>query len=409
MKTHPPSLDTLDPMRIPDFWRPTLSGADAVRSVAGSGALAVLLLLMARNLDMSHLFTEIAGMGSSPMTQSWAPAALTAWSVVAAVVLSVTKVFPRPTCAVLPGLLLLNLVLFKTGYSALIVTCWAMLHLGRYAPQKWRTPAWIAAVAGVAVSVFVRSSAILREEFILQVNFFVVSLLVLGFFWMVGASRRRRDMEFESLQAKAELAAITERTRIAREMHDIIAHSLTGVIAQADGGRYIAAKHPEKATEALETIAATSRSALAQMRELLSVLRESSSLDDGSLTPAPGLDAIPHLIRDSERSGLQVTYRETGERRNLDPTEQLTVYRIIQESLTNVMKHSGPVETSVTLTWMRRDLVIVVHNAPGKGPGGGSGRGITGMMERVSLHGGALATDSTDGFTVTARIPVKQK
>lgn len=394
-------------MTLPDFWRPALTGSAAVRSVLGNAALAFVLLLMARNMDLAY---DIA-LGSQ-YEGLFMQVSLTVWCVFAGLVLAFTRVFPRPTSVILPALLLVNLAAFLTGYTAIVVTCWTMLHLGRYAPPKWRRPAWLAVIAGVAVSVFFRSEELLRADIVLAVNFYVVSLLVLGFFWMVGTFRRRRDQEMEALHAKAELAAISERTRIAREMHDIIAHSLTAVIAQADGGRYIAAKDPAKATEALETIAATSRSSLAQLRELLSVLRDNDSLPDASThpdtTPTPGLDAIPQLVRDSENAGLSVTVTEEGERRNLDAISQLTVYRIIQESLTNALKHAGRVDVFVSLTWTKRALKITVHNAPGvSGTVEGAGRGIVGMRERVSLHGGSLDIDDTDGFTVTAWIPVK--
>ena len=394
-------------MTLPDFWRPALTGGAAVRSVVGSAALAFLVLLMARNLDLAYdiaLGSQYEGL----FMQVW----LTVWCVIAGIALALTGVFPRPMTVILPALLLVNLITFMTGYTAIVVTCWTMLHLGRYAPPKWRRPAWLAAVTGVAIAVFFRSEELLRTDLILSANVLVVSLLMLGFFWMVGASRRRRDQEMESLHAKAELAAISERTRIAREMHDILAHSLTAVIAQADGGRYIAAKDPAKATEALETIAATSRSSLAQLRELLSVLRDNDSLPDASThpdtTPIPGLDAVPQLVRDSESAGLTVTFTEEGDRRDLDAISQLTVYRIVQESLTNALKHAGRVDVFVSLTWTKRALKITVHNAPGvSGNVEGAGRGIVGMRERVSLHGGSLDVDDTEGFTVTAWIPVK--
>ena len=270
-----------------------------------------------------------------------------------------------------------------------------------------------------------------------------IALLVLGFFWLLGVNYRRRDEELASLRDRAELAAIAERTRIAREMHDIVAHSLTAVIAQADGGRFIAAKHPDKAVEALENIAGTARDSLGQMRQLLSVLRDpagmgpGSPLDDGTVgpssaavpeashTPMPGLDAVPQLIAEATRSGLRVAFSETGTRPAVGATTQLTIYRIVQESLTNAVKHAGPVAVDVTIAWGKRDCTVTVRNDEGplsRDAGGaaagtrkwrgadmaktGGGRGITGMRERVALHGGTLdIDDAPGGFTVTATLP----
>ncbi|WP_305092216.1 sensor histidine kinase [Prescottella sp. R16] len=224
-----------------------------------------------------------------------------------------------------------------------------------------------------------------------------------------GLSERARLLELERAQ-EAELAAIGERTRIAREMHDIVAHSLTVVIAQADGGRYGGAKDPQAALDALETIASTGRQALTDMRGLLSVLREDRPREFSAL---PGADDVGGLVEDLRRGGLAVDLEVSGERRDLPVGTGLTVYRIVQESLTNVLKHAGPgAHARVEMSWGERELDLVVTD---DGRGGAAalvdaspgGQGVIGMKERAGLHGGALAAGPVagGGYRVHGRLP----
>lgn len=194
-------------------------------------------------------------------------------------------------------------------------------------------------------------------------------------------------------------------------MHDIIAHSLSAVIAQADGGRYAARSDPAVGVRALETISSTSRSALADMRGLLGVLRGDG--DDETTGPL-GVRDLPALVATERGHGADVTLVELGDTTDLPPALDLTVYRIVQESLTNARRH-GPLcgITRVTLSCEHSLLSVTVDNAapagaarvsPGRGPGG---RGILGMRERAALHGGTLDAHRTQGgFRVTARLPL---
>ena len=294
----------------------------------------------------------------------------TVWVVAAWAVISARRIWPRTVTIALPVLLAVHLAVLPTGYAAFVVTAFAMYHLGRYAPRRWFVPAWVAVVAGTVAALMLKGDYLVVDP-VIGLFLSPVSFAVLGFFWMLGLNGRRRDRELMALRDRAELAAIAERTRIAREMHDIVAHSLTAVIAQADGGRYIAAKHPDKAVEALENIASTARSSLGQMRQLLSVLRDpddfsgvppsppgtpsapgapsvpgaaghvpadaasssASSSDSSSghasstraagtaeFAPMPGLDALPQLVAEATRSGLRVTYTENGRRPDVGAT-----------------------------------------------------------------------------------------
>ena len=209
--------------------------------------------------------------------------------------------------------------------------------------------------------------------------------------------------------AEAELAAAAERARIAREMHDVVAHTLSVVVAQADGGRFAAATDPDAALRTLETIAEVSRSALTEMRALLGVLRDSDG--EAAMGPQPSLDDIPTLVATMRDGGLNVSFVTTGTPRPLPIGAGLTIYRVAQEGLTNVLKHAGPAPTAyVQLAWEAADVSLTVSD-DGRGAaarGDGSGTGIVGMRERVTLFGGTLSAGprAGGGFLVRARLPL---
>ncbi|AGF72742.1 sensor histidine kinase [Corynebacterium halotolerans] len=228
--------------------------------------------------------------------------------------------------------------------------------------------------------------------------------LVLGFFWMVGLQIRRRRSDYRALQEKAELAGVVERTRIAREMHDIVAHSLSGVIALADGARFAAAKDPQVAVDTLATISDTSRQALKQMRGLLSVLREDTGRD---LQAAPGAAELGALIDDARRSGLDVRVTGLAEIPAELPTlNQFTLYRIIQEMLTNMLRHASEPMGTIGVTVKGKNLTVRASNPAVEPPGDTAGFGLVGMRERGRAHGGRLRQELRAGrFTVTAEVP----
>ncbi len=250
--------------------------------------------------------------------------------------------------------------------------------------------------------------------------------LVLGFLtavlfaiWALGGMRRLRIRDEARLEERAHLleseaeqqlrlAASAERARIAREMHDVVAHSLSVTISQADGGRYAAQHTPEAAITALETISATGRQALADMRALLGVLRDDSTQQ---LTPQPDTEAIKDLVEQVRGSGLTVQLEVLGEPILLPPGPGLAAYRIVQESLTNVLKHAGPEVTAwVRLAWLSEALEIRVED-DGRGaaatPATPGSQGLIGMRERATLYGGQLEAGPRQGggFGVRAYLP----
>ncbi|WJV51365.1 sensor histidine kinase [Streptomyces flavofungini] len=200
---------------------------------------------------------------------------------------------------------------------------------------------------------------------------------------------RARQLEVERDQ-QARLAAAAERTRIAREMHDIIGHNLSVITGLADGGKYAAARSPERAAQALDAISSTSRQALAELRRLLDVLREEAA-ETAELAPQPALTDLGRLIDGVRAAGLPVRSTFHGRADAVPQGQQLTVYRVVQEALTNTLKHAGPGATATVEVSYTTDGVSVSVTDTGQGgtPSEG-GRGLTGMRERTALYAGRL-------------------
>lgn len=338
---------------------------------------------------------------------TWVGYAATAVVVVAIIV---QRTYPEPGVVLAAlGLAVLSINLggaLFVSYGLVMYEAWFIsAHLPR------RRALWlavlrlgsVAAIAGLFWSVYVIPTDGLAAFLLLGAGFALLSSVLMA---VLGAGTRLRWQKVADLTARAELAALTERTRIAREMHDIIAHSLTAIIVQADGGRYAGRSDPDKALRALETISVTGRQSMAQMRSLLSVLR---SDDQRSRDVVPGIDNIADLITTAERDNLTVDVQETGERGTVSEAFGLATFRIVQECLTNVLKHAGPTAVTVRLAWQPRQLDIRVDNAPGQGllePVNEPGRGLRGIAERAVVHGGYArwgpSTVYEKGFAVHA-------
>ncbi len=222
---------------------------------------------------------------------------------------------------------------------------------------------------------------------------------------------RARRLEVERDQ-QARLAAAAERTRIAREMHDIIGHNLSVITGLADGGSYAAAKSPERAAQALDAIGTTSRQALAELRRLLDVLREDTPAA-ADRAPQPTLTDLDHLIDGVRAAGLPTRSTVRGRPGSVTAGRQLTVYRVVQEALTNTLKHAGPGATA-TVDVSCSDTAVTVTvtdtgtgGTPSRSPG--SGRGLTGMRERTALYDGTLEAgplpSPPGGWRVHLRLP----
>jgi signal transduction histidine kinase len=232
---------------------------------------------------------------------------------------------------------------------------------------------------------------------------------------VAAAEERYRTMLLERDQ-ETRLAESRARTQIARELHDIVAHSLSVMIVQAEGGKALAAKKPEAATQALTTIAETGREALSEMRRILGVLREGPEPGrpepgrQADFAPAPRLTDIPELVaRTSDRVQLAIH----GQPPRVSAALELTVYRVVQEALTNFLKHAGPQATAmVTITYGMREIAIDVLDNGVASPSvvpQNPGHGLRGMHERVTSMGGRLLTRArpSGGFQVTAVLPIR--
>jgi len=210
-------------------------------------------------------------------------------------------------------------------------------------------------------------------------------------------------------QAHAEQAVAEERRRIARELHDVVAHHVSVIGVMATGAKRVLKIDPESAEQALGTIEQTSRTTLRELRRLLFLLRVESDADT-QLSPQPGLEGIRTLIDQVREAGLPATLRVDGEELDLEPGVALTAYRIVQEALTNTLKHAGQATAEVRLTFGPQLLTIEVFDT-GAGPKGSdsAGHGLLGMRERVAVYGGTLRTGPRPGggFRVYAKIPVE--
>ena len=210
-------------------------------------------------------------------------------------------------------------------------------------------------------------------------------------------------------QAHAEQAVAEERRRIARELHDVVAHHVSVIGVMATGAKRVLKIDPESAEHALGTIEQTSRTTLRELRRLLFLLRVESDADT-QLSPQPGLEGIRTLIDQVCEAGLPASLRVEGEQLDLDPGVALTAYRIVQEALTNTLKHAGQATAEVRMTFGPQLLTIEVFDT-GTGPKGADspGHGLLGMRERVAVYGGTLRTGPRPGggFRVYAKIPVE--
>ncbi|MBF6671416.1 sensor histidine kinase [Glutamicibacter sp. FBE19] len=252
---------------------------------------------------------------------------------------------------------------------------------------------------------------------------FVGLALVVTVAWTFGDLARTRRLAMKSLKEHAErlekerimeraLAASDERNHIAREMHDIVAHSLSVIITQANGARYAAVNDPQIAIDTLKTVSDTGRASLKEMRRLLGVLRKDEELQN---RPLPALGDIPNLVEIATNSGLDVQLQTLGTpRKELPAGAELTAYRCVQESLTNVLKHAGSnAVAEVLLNWTYRGLELRIKD-DGRGAGAikleGAGQGLQGMKERVALYEGTCTAgpQSSGGFTVAVFIPYSE-
>lgn len=251
------------------------------------------------------------------------------------------------------------------------------------------------------------------------------SVLLIGVWW-IGRSLRLRRAYLDELEARARrlerareadsrAARAEERSRIARELHDVVAHHVSVMTVQAGAARRILHRDPEAVQDALSTIEQMGRTALGEMRRLVGVLRTEAEPARTELSPQPGVHDVSGLVDQLRETGLQVQLWIEGESRSLSPGVDLAAFRLVQEALTNTLKHAGPQARAwVRIQYADRQLEIEVEDdgrglVAGLGRPGGNGHGLVGMRERVALYGGDLRIGprSGGGFEVRARFPLE--
>jgi signal transduction histidine kinase len=295
-----------------------------------------------------------------------------------------------------------------TGFAALLLAFWAVgAHNGRgcalagaaigFASMAVVTYLDVRIDAGALVGVILAGSAATIVAHVLQRRTRRTSAL----------EARAAHLEFER-DENTRVAVAEERRRIARDLHDVVAHSVSVMTVQAGAARLLLAREPERARGPLLSVEETGRQALAEMRRLLGILRSDSGAAE--LAPQPGLADLERLLEQARRAGLPVELSVEGTRQLLPPGVDLAGYRIVQEALTNAIKHAGPARAHVAVRYAPEELELEITNDGFTGADGREGgHGLVGMRERAALYGGDLeaARRAGGGFVVHARLPVE--
>ena len=291
--------------------------------------------------------------------------------------------------------------------------------LAAYRPRRLSVPGLGICLIGaaVAISVWRPIEASLLDWLVTGAIIFAGPCLIA---WVVGDSMRYRRAYYAALEdraarlererdAQAQIAAAAERARIARELHDVVAHNVSVMVVQADGASYALDRSPERARQALAAISSTGRQALAEMRRMLGVLRSADG--ETGVAPLPGIAQLGELLEQTRATGLAVSFTVEGVPAPLPGGLALAAYRIVQESLTNTRKHGGPAASAQVLLRYCEDVLVLQITDDGYGAAAaadGAGHGLTGMRERVALYNGTLHAGPLPGggYQVTARLPV---
>jgi signal transduction histidine kinase len=293
--------------------------------------------------------------------------------------------------------------------------------LAAYTPRR-------ISITGLAICLAGSAAAVVRwmpDRLSMWDSLLVGSIMFAGpslIAWVFGDSMRYRRAYYTNLEdraarleaerdAQAQIAAAAERARIARELHDVVAHNVSVMVVQADGASYALGSDPDRARQALAAISATGRQALAEMRRMLGVLRRDEDGTEPGRAPLPGIGHLGELLEQTRATGLAVSFTVEGVPQPLPDGAALAAYRIVQESLTNTRKHGGPRATAeVTLRYLEDALLLRIAD-DGRGAAAasdGAGHGLTGMRERVAVYGGWVQAGPrpSGGYHVAALLPL---
>ena len=291
----------------------------------------------------------------------------------------------------------------ETMFFVLILASWAAGAIVR----PWQAGLAFAAVLAGGWTVFLRAPDVASSE-VLWLSFPLTIFFALSAAWTRGVEQARLAQErARRSQEEAQRAVAEERGRITRELHDVLAHSVSVMTVQASAVRRLLLPEQERERQALLTVEETGRQALAEMRRLVGIMRSDEELP--ALSPQPGIGTLPALVEQVRQSGLPVELHVEGEPVRLPAGVDLSAYRIVQEALTNALKHAGPAHAWVSVRYAEEDVEIDVEN-DGSNEGGteADGHGLVGMRERVALCGGDFRSGPRPGggFKISARLPV---
>jgi signal transduction histidine kinase len=321
--------------------------------------------------------------------------------------LAVRRRWPVPVFfVVLAALVAYGVVGSRT--STMIGASYGLYTVAVQADRRWSLLSLAAVEVGVAVNFTLTPAT--RDSTMTGAFTALVQLTV----WIAADGIRRRRAYSASLRERSLREALSEqRLQIARELHDIVAHAMSVVAVQAGVGSHLIATRPDEAAKSLRAIEATARNALSETRSLLSVMRDDDN-DPASRSPAPGLDHLQALVQRLVDAGQPVTLHVQGRPRALSQSLELSVYRVVQEALTNVVKHATPPATAkVVIRYDDNGDMVVEITDDGHGTvskrSDGRGHGLAGMRERISLLGGELSAGprAEGGYRVMARLPAE--
>jgi signal transduction histidine kinase len=295
--------------------------------------------------------------------------------------------------------------------TPIVVGLLVVFSVAQYEPLGRATIGLVAGVAGIFASI--QLAVANGESYSGTDRAFVAFLLFAP--WIVGRALHGRTREASEhaeragrLEREQQVAVEHERTRIARELHDVIAHSLSVMVVQAGAAEEVAKRSPERVLDPLRSIQQTGRDALSEMSRLLGMLREGG--EELGLAPQPGVVDLEALLEQTRQAGLPAELTVEGSPRPLPPGLDLSAYRIVQEALTNTRKHGGDARAQVRLRYRPDALDIdVVDDGDGSGNGGGGGYGLIGLRERVAVFGGTLELGPRPegGYAVHATLPLE--
>lgn len=350
---------------------------------------------------------------------SGSPAAVAGFYLAAALPLAARRRFPLAVGLWVAGVLLLQFLALgaSAGNGTLLPALVASYTIGAHVEPPW-------AYAGVVAAIVVPFVHELRNPNLPTLHALARAVAWDTTFvaaWLLGAYLRTRRLYVSELHDRAvraehdraeeaRAAVVQERARIARELHDAIAHGVSVMVVQAEAAAEVIAADPVAARGALEKIQRSGRDALAELRRMVGVLRTDD--DAPALAPEPGLAGLESLVERVRASGVPVEIRVDGDAVALPPALDLSAYRIVQEALTNTLKHAGPAQAEISVRYRVDNVVLeICDNGRGAAGANGGGHGLAGMRERVAFFGGELETGgrADGGFRVCAMLPLEPR